>query len=979
MKFLQFMKGLSLKDNSSGESATVLETTSAPQLSKRERLFCEYMECLMKLPLKAEDRAKIKEEIVWTQKHLWILDQSYAYLRHVRFSIAASYGTRKLRMRSKRFWKEVRQKKAGELTHHQKVVSDYKIEWEHFCATAQVYNCSSWGQLRHFLHLNQPDILFPEAALKGSLQELEKKLHAKASRYTSEGKDFILIDATWKWVILMEGRSREEGRAMRHCGNIHRNDTVMYSLREKMLIEGVTEWKPHLSFVARDGILIEMKGFANSKPQTEFHPQIVKLLLHADIKRIGHESSYLRDHDFDFFDLSEDQQETVARAKPEIIELPILSPEIKTRPWLDLGKDGVWLINSKCSENFMLNAFDSLKKFGKARVTEIYLMRSIIWGGFSLNIIAAEISYFRGNILYINEYSFFKKKPNCDAAYIQLYRDFRIKYIDTLGLRTGSYEPLRGFIDKNNTYQKGLEEVIDQYPERFHFSPANQDAVKWLMVDDSLSWCLLSSDKDKTASVLSLRLTRLIRGVLTPIAIANLIYHNRAISGLRYMQAHGSHRIKKALMAVYLDSRINRIYHSAFDTDYSKGRESESCRMFSNEDIEFIIKLRPNVIFNNNLFSKPWLIIDHEWRWNYTWRLREINDDLFFDTLLQLEKKGQSGEWLPFLAVKIHKGILGDIIGPIFNLNCLDAVHGNLWHEYVEIFVTCLQEGRACLLPHHLLDIYKNVYQSDYSRVKQHLINLIQHPSIVGVVGMARSSEYTLDILSSQPVFHWVFKESDNGNEAEDIVHSFLNKSTKHKEQWELLQKRCAVKETIDGQSLVWMFREPLSLFLNSTTDGFLRISESEHLLLAEFGTSPTLACIKTSEWAQKYIHFRRIWQRLRLYLQSFACEHGFTFVFDPQFPWSEPLSVVMPKNSLLLFCDRLLRTERREHLKRWQHWACEEERAQVLGISPQHMFPMYPRLALGELLYQFAGIEPIFNDLPKYEQNWEMEVGWTD
>ena len=49
-----------------------------------------------------------------------------------------------------------------------------------------------------------------------------------------------------------------------HCGNGNGiGGDKLYSLREPIMKPHKTCWKPHLTFILREGLLGEMKGFAN--------------------------------------------------------------------------------------------------------------------------------------------------------------------------------------------------------------------------------------------------------------------------------------------------------------------------------------------------------------------------------------------------------------------------------------------------------------------------------------------------------------------------------------------------------------------------------------------------------------------------------------------------------------------------------------------------------------------------------------------
>ncbi|MEC8243454.1 MAG: hypothetical protein VX038_01270 [Verrucomicrobiota bacterium] len=132
-------------------------------------------------------------------------------------------------------------------------------------------------------------------------QHIESKL--KGERHCNDGSPFIRLEDGWVWFVVEEGRSRQEGSAMRHCGNGfgHFRDQLL-SLREPVKKGKFKLWKPHLTFILNDGYLGEMKGYANSKPKKELHGYIASLL--EDSRVLGIKGGgYLARSNFCFSDL----------------------------------------------------------------------------------------------------------------------------------------------------------------------------------------------------------------------------------------------------------------------------------------------------------------------------------------------------------------------------------------------------------------------------------------------------------------------------------------------------------------------------------------------------------------------------------------------------------------------------------------------------------------------------------------------------
>ena len=132
--------------------------------------------------------------------------------------------------------------------------------------------------------------------------------------YRDEGIGFY-------WVNLNTNTSDEECDRMGHCGRTNSSNTI-YSLREvKRFNEKYTINKSHLTAAIgnSDGIVYQMKGPKNSKPQEKFYPYIIDLLLKDDdIKGFG--SEYNSSDDFSLGDLPEDKIKEIYSQKPILFD-----------------------------------------------------------------------------------------------------------------------------------------------------------------------------------------------------------------------------------------------------------------------------------------------------------------------------------------------------------------------------------------------------------------------------------------------------------------------------------------------------------------------------------------------------------------------------------------------------------------------------------------------------------------------------------
>ena len=121
----------------------------------------------------------------------------------------------------------------------------------------------------------------------------------------------------YAWVLLDRAYCDAEGRAMGHCGN-----AASYQPGERILSFRTIkddQHKPHLTFILdASGILGEMKGRANTKPDPKYHFYILDLLKQPYIQGIkgGGYASY---QNFSIQDLSIEQLKELFAAKPRAI------------------------------------------------------------------------------------------------------------------------------------------------------------------------------------------------------------------------------------------------------------------------------------------------------------------------------------------------------------------------------------------------------------------------------------------------------------------------------------------------------------------------------------------------------------------------------------------------------------------------------------------------------------------------------------
>jgi len=160
------------------------------------------------------------------------------------------------------------------------------------------------------------DINSPPQQIHRGLADLEAAHNASKKSVVSlkPGDKIILNYGKYAWVLLNRGACNDEADSMGHCGNLpsERPGDRILSFRS---ING-EQHRPHLTFILhRGGILGEMKGRANQKPNIKYHPYIIDLLK-QDIVVSIEGGGYEPENNFDLSDLTDEQQQALLNEKP---------------------------------------------------------------------------------------------------------------------------------------------------------------------------------------------------------------------------------------------------------------------------------------------------------------------------------------------------------------------------------------------------------------------------------------------------------------------------------------------------------------------------------------------------------------------------------------------------------------------------------------------------------------------------------------
>lgn len=183
------------------------------------------------------------------------------------------------------------------------------------------------GQLEHFLGIQaqkiqnaQPRFERPSELLDEwrRIEQAWAERQARRIDMSMDEKAEPLVDCSngMVWFNLNRPSCDIEAAAMGHCGNrgAYEGDDTILSLRENTKDYDV--WEPHLTFILDDlGLLGEMKGRQNEKPDPKYHQCIVKLLLSNPVQGIKG-GGYLPEHNFELNDLPDETIQMLIKKKP---------------------------------------------------------------------------------------------------------------------------------------------------------------------------------------------------------------------------------------------------------------------------------------------------------------------------------------------------------------------------------------------------------------------------------------------------------------------------------------------------------------------------------------------------------------------------------------------------------------------------------------------------------------------------------------
>ncbi|ASV44046.1 hypothetical protein PBI_SCTP2_31 [Salicola phage SCTP-2] len=204
-------------------------------------------------------------------------------------------------------------------------------------------------KIEHFLSLDYQPIQQLNPLDYKSFEDLEEALSeledewreqiAEEKRYLKlqDGDEIFKDYGNYVWIKLDRSRCEEEADAMGHCGNrpAGNTDARILSFRERIKKDDKTLYKPHLTFILEEnGYLGEMKGYANDKPSSKYHPYIIDLLQMDMVKGITG-GGFEAENNFEMSDLDTDVREQLVKEKPTLEPLEYYEESMKENGYVD--------------------------------------------------------------------------------------------------------------------------------------------------------------------------------------------------------------------------------------------------------------------------------------------------------------------------------------------------------------------------------------------------------------------------------------------------------------------------------------------------------------------------------------------------------------------------------------------------------------------------------------------------------------------
>lgn len=192
-------------------------------------------------------------------------------------------------------------------------------------------------------------------------------------------EELILDMGEYKWYLLDRESCSAEGNAMGHCGNAGspKSGDQILSLRRVIKHNGIAYFRPSLTFIINNGILGEMKGRANNKPNSKYHPYIMGLLKLPFIKGIRG-GGYKPEANFDVSDLTDEQRAELSELKGSNFLLRYSAIAEINKLYIETGQFTHSMLTSLEEELYEVEDLSDNGKLGIMNDKLVYDLESII-------------------------------------------------------------------------------------------------------------------------------------------------------------------------------------------------------------------------------------------------------------------------------------------------------------------------------------------------------------------------------------------------------------------------------------------------------------------------------------------------------------------------------------------------------------------------------------------------------------------------
>lgn len=268
---------------------------------------------------------EVSKEIQWAMKTLKKSDKIAWYLKIAKYAIWREWVKKASELETD---EQTRQAEESFSKYENKLLNGFNTHLFELNYQSNIFDLRL--EMNHYMSLDIPAIEemtltweLPQQvinAMKAHEEKWQEATRREIPRNEEDDIEVLISYGNSAWVDLDRPYCEIEGDAMGHCGNRaeYREDDTVLSYRE--IGEGPRGkfWKPKLTFILHgNGMLGEMKGYANNKPDSKYHPVIVDLLRLPIVKGITG-GGYAPEENFDMDDLDKTVREQLIAEKPAL-------------------------------------------------------------------------------------------------------------------------------------------------------------------------------------------------------------------------------------------------------------------------------------------------------------------------------------------------------------------------------------------------------------------------------------------------------------------------------------------------------------------------------------------------------------------------------------------------------------------------------------------------------------------------------------